>query len=541
MQLTTSALSIAVVAALAAGCKGHGSGHDHADDHPKGHDHHEEGHGHGDGPVVRITRWSERLELFAEHPTAIAGVELKLLTHLTVLEDFRALEQAEVVLELTRVNAGGDANANASPLTASAKAPLRPGIYELVFTPPQAGTYRGRLVVSGSVVDVIDGLEVVVAADAKGVTAAPAAPEEDASIELLKEQQWGLPFATAFARKGALVPAIEVAGTVGTPPGGSADIGAPITGRVIAPPQGLPRPGIEVRKGQLLATLAPAPSSPEEAARASLAVSEADARLARARAAAERAERLIKDQAISQRDVEDARREVGVAEEAARAARGAQQLFVGATGGAGAGSWRLVSPISGTLVEVAATPGATVAPGTLLFRVVDTRELWISARVPEQDAARLRADRDAAYQIAGLDGFLPIAITDKAAGASLVAIGRTVDQVSRTVDVIYALTRPASQLRVGGLVRVSVPAGDEFVGVVVPTTAIVEDEGREVVYVQVDGEHFEARVVKTSARMGDRIGISQGLVDGERVVTRGANVVRLAARAPTTEAHGHIH
>jgi RND family efflux transporter MFP subunit len=249
----------------------------------------------------------------------------------------------------------------------------------------------------------------------------------------------------------------------------------------------------------------------------------------------------ILDQATSAREVEDARREVRVAEEALRAALGVRKLFVGATGGSGAGSWALVAPIDGTVVDVLATPGASVAPGTVLFLVVDTRELWIRARVPEQDAARLRSDRDASFRIAGLEDFLPIKVTGDAPSASLVTIGRTVDPTSRTVDVIYALGNPDSRLRVGGLLRVSVPAGDDFTGVVIPRSAIVDDDGREIVYIQVDGEHFEERAVRTGPQQGGLIGVSHGLTGDERLVVRGAHVVRLASRASSSEPHGHIH
>jgi len=528
--LTALALFAVVPLALPVGCKNKEKPHEHAAEHPEGHDHHEEGHGHGDIPVVRITRWSERLELFAEHPAATAGTEVELLAHLTVLSDFRALEQGQVSLELAE-----------GSIKAQAQAPLRPGIYKLTFTLPKPGVYRGRLAVSGSVTDSIEDLQFE-AFDTKENAAASAPEHEEGKfIELLKEQQWGVPFATEFARKGSLIASIEVAGSVGTPPGGSAEVGAPITGRLIPPARGLPRPGDSVTKGQVLATLAPAPSSPEEAARAGLIVSEADARVARARSSAERAERLIADQAISQRELEDARREVGVAEEALRAARGAQQIFAGASGGSGAGSWKLVAPIDGVLVDVIATPGASVAPGTVLFRVVDTRELWIRARVPEQDAARLRTDHDASFQISGLEGFLNIDVTGEDANASLVTVGRTVDVVSRTVEVLYSLKSPDPRLRVGGLVKVSVPTGDDFKGVVAPRSAIIDDEGRELVYVQIDGEHFEARPVRTGPRQGGLIGVLQGLVGDERLVVRGAQVVRLASRSKTAQPHGHIH
>jgi membrane fusion protein, heavy metal efflux system len=529
------------LAALLASCRGEDARHDHASEHPPGHDHHDEGHGHGDTPVVRVTRWSERLELFAEHPVAVAGQSVDVLAHLTVLDGFRALEQAAVALELD--------GEGAPPIRASAPSPVRPGIYSLAFTPARPGVYRGRLVVTGSIEDTVDGIELRVFEDAH--QAAESAPPSDHAghaelVELLKEQQWAVPFATAFAAQGALIASIEVAGSVATPPGGTADVGAAIAGRVIAPVRGLPRPGDVVRKGQLLATLAPAPSSPEEAARAGLAVAEAESRAAAARAALERAQRLIRDQAISQRELDDAGREVAVADEAVRAAQGARALFSGASaGGGGAGAWRLIAPIAGTLEEVRATPGAAVSPGEVLFRIVDTRELWIRARVPEQDAARLRVDRDASFQIAGVDQWLPIGVAGDVPGqdasASLVTVGRTVDPTSRTVDVIYALRQPDPRLRVGGLVRVALPAGDDFSGVVVPRAAIIEQEGRELVYVQVDGEHFEERGVRTGPRAGDLSGIESGLAAGERVVTRGAHVLRLTARAGSGEAHGHIH
>lgn len=528
----SSVLALVALLAPFIACKKAETHHEHASDHPPGHDHHEEGHGHGDMPVIRITRWSERLELFAEHPAAVAGEEVALLAHLTALDGFRALDGAQVRLELS----------GPATISAEAKTPVRPGIYRLTFVAPQAGTYQGRLVVGGSVTDTLGDLVFeVFENDEKAGASVEKEHEDGRFIEFLKEQQWGVPFATAFAGRGTLIASIEVAGTVTTPPGGSAEIGAPIAGRLIAPTSGLPRPGETVRKGQVLATLAPAPSSPEDAAQASLTVSEADARLARARAAAERAERLIRDQAISEREAEDARREIGVAEEALRSARAAQQIFTGATGGAGAGSWRLLAPIDGTLVEVLATPGASVAQGTVLFRVVDTRELWIRARVPEQDAARLRSDRDASFQIAGLEDFLPIDVTGEDAQASLVTVGRIVDAATRTVDVIYSLRSPDPRLRVGGLVRVSLPAGDDFTGVVAPRSAIVDEDGREIVYVQVDGEHFEERQIRTGPRQGALIAVSEGLSGDERLVVRGTHIVRLASNAGAEAPHGHIH
>lgn len=531
--------------AVLAGCEGcHSHDHPHGDEAHEGahapHDDHgeaaheeEHGHGHGEG-AIGITRFTDKLELFAEHPPAVTGQELTFLAHLTILDGFKALENATVTLVLegpTRVEA-------------RVTEKLRSGIFQPTLTAPAPGTYRGSVVVAGpEVEDTIDGFEIVVHPNADAAKQASAADETGGAepISFLKEQQWQIPFATAFATQGSVVPTIEVAGEVTTPPSGQADVGAAIAGRVVAPTGGLPRPGQAVRRGELLATLAPAPAAPEAGARADLTVVEAETRVQAARAAVERAERLIADRAISQREVDEARRELRVAEEAVQAARRARDVFSGAASGRGGGTYRVTAPIDGVVVEVEATAGKSVTSGELLFRVVNLDELWIRARVPEQQAAMIRSDQDAAFKLPGLDTWLPLDVTGEDAVASVVNVGRTVDRRSRTVDVIYALRAPDERLRVGAMLRVAVPAGEPWQGVVVPRGAVLDDDGRSVVYVQVEGEAFEERTAGVGPKAGARVGIASGVEDGERVVTLGANVIRLSSRAATAPAHGHVH
>ena len=89
--------------------------------------------------------------------------------------------------------------------------------------------------------------------------------------------------------------------------------------------------------------------------------------------------------------------------------------------------------------------------------------------------------------------------------------------------------------------RVSVPAGEASESTAVPRSAVLQDEGRDVVYVQTEGEAFEERVVRLGNQAGGWVAIDGGVTPGERVVTRGANLVRLAARASSEPSHGHVH
>jgi multidrug efflux pump subunit AcrA (membrane-fusion protein) len=72
----------------------------------------------------------------------------------------------------------------------------------------------------------------------------------------------------------------------------------------------------------------------------------------------------------------------------------------------------------------------------------------------------------------------------------------------------------------------------------VPESAIVDEGQEHVVFVQLAGETFEERPVETGSQVGDYIQILSGLAAGERVVTKGADVVAEAQHAAGGHEHG---
>jgi multidrug efflux pump subunit AcrA (membrane-fusion protein) len=76
---------------------------------------------------------------------------------------------------------------------------------------------------------------------------------------------------------------------------------------------------------------------------------------------------------------------------------------------------------------------------------------------------------------------------------------------------------------------------------VIPASAIVDDAGRPIVFVQTEGESFERRPVSLGAREGELVQVTSGVKPGEHVVTRGAYLVRLASLSTSVPAHGHVH
>jgi len=73
----------------------------------------------------------------------------------------------------------------------------------------------------------------------------------------------------------------------------------------------------------------------------------------------------------------------------------------------------------------------------------------------------------------------------------------------------------------------------------VPSSAIVDAAGIQVIFVQTGGESFARRTIRTGIHDGHRVEILEGLNEGEQVVTDGAYVVHLASLSGSIPEHSH--
>ena len=203
--------------------------------------------------------------------------------------------------------------------------------------------------------------------------------------------------------------------------------------------------------------------------------------------------------------------------------------------GEGARNIRFVlrAPMSGIVAESDATPGASVEEGARLFRIVALDRVHIVGSLPEAALSRVDELVGAELEVPGFGA--PVALD------RLIAVGRVLNPDTRTVPIIYELRNPDSRLAIGQAVslRVFVSAATE--AVTVPDSAIVDDAGQPVVFVQVAGESFERRAVELGNRESGLVQITGDVAVGERVVVRGAPFVRLAALSPQVPTHGHTH
>ncbi|MGH9160209.1 MAG: efflux RND transporter periplasmic adaptor subunit [Vicinamibacteraceae bacterium] len=478
--------------------------------------------------ALSVTRWTDQTELFAEFPPLTVGHTSRFAIHLTRLDTFKPLTDGHVEVHLR----GG----SGEPEVFRVERPSRPGIFGVDVTPAHAGTRELVIAVrSRGVSDEHRVGEVEVHANAAAARAAAAEGGDDvAGISFLKEQQWTLDFGTAVVREQAVRESIRVPARLEARPGGAADVVAPIDGRltrVLALSL-----GASVTRGQALARLLPRPSVPGDLPQLQRARAEAETALALATRDRARAERLTDVGAAPEKRLDEARS----AEEQARARLAAAKASLAQYGTAQAGGtanaeglFVIRAPVSGVIAQRDAATGANVAAGTLLFRVVDAAQVHVVGQVSEAEAGRVRAVSAAEIEIPGDE--------DRVRVGRLASVGKVLDPQSRTLPITFAFDNRTQDLPVGQSVVLHLLMDTTAPRPVVPAAAIVDDAGRPIVFVQQDGETFERRAVTLGPRTGDLVQIVEGVQPGDRVVTKGAYLVRLASLSTTVPAHGHVH
>jgi len=123
----------------------------------------------------------------------------------------------------------------------------------------------------------------------------------------------------------------------------------------------------------------------------------------------------------------------------------------------------------------------------------------------------------------------------------LVAVGRLVDSATRTVPVTYETDNRDHRLAVNQTVFLRLLLRPAAKTPVVPEAAVIDDAGRPVVFVQKGGETFVRRPVKLGVHTSGLVQALEGINPGDRVVTKGAYLIRLSTMSSAVPAHGHVH
>jgi len=251
----------------------------------------------------------------------------------------------------------------------------------------------------------------------------------------------------------------------------------------------------------------------------------ASARGEAARRSLERAEKLLEIKAISGAEVETRRSE---AESASAESEAARQDLVRLGIGPGTAppiegalaEFPAVAPMSGIVLTRSVSPGLLVQREASLFEIADLSQVWAVVDVYEKDLGQVREQGEVEVRTD--------AYRDTVFPGRIALIEPTLDEASRTAHVRVLLDNRTGELRPGLFVTAAVPlrGASEVEATAVPADSLQRISGLPAVFVERSAGLFELRPVETGREAHGLVEVLHGLDVGERVVAKGAFVLK---------------
>lgn len=241
----------------------------------------------------------------------------------------------------------------------------------------------------------------------------------------------------------------------------------------------------------------------------------------------ERAAILYRDKIISEKEYNQALSSYETARVAWKATAGHQ----------GNNGIAITSPMNGFIKSRLVNDGDYVEIGQPLLNISQNRRLMLKAEVSERyyqflptlTSAHFKTPyNDKVYTLESLNG-------------KLKSYGRSSDNGSFYLPVIFEFDNKGDIIP-GSYVEVFLLSGNINNVITVPVTALTEEQGSYFVYLQLDKEGYKKQEATLGVNDGKEVQILSGIKPGDRVVTKGAYQVKLAANSSIIpEGHSHSH
>jgi cobalt-zinc-cadmium efflux system membrane fusion protein len=184
----------------------------------------------------------------------------------------------------------------------------------------------------------------------------------------------------------------------------------------------------------------------------------------------------------------------------------------------------VTAPISGTVTQRRVGPGQWIAAGSSdpVFTIADLSTVWLVAAVREMDAPLIRVGLPVEVSVGALPG--------QTFPARITTVGAGLDPATRRLTVRAEVQDPDNLLKPEMFATFRIAVGETRTAVAVPVSAVIYRGAETSVWVALDGNRFMLRPITVGIRSGSMLEVTEGLNDGERIVTGGALFIDRAAR-----------
>ncbi len=179
----------------------------------------------------------------------------------------------------------------------------------------------------------------------------------------------------------------------------------------------------------------------------------------------------------------------------------------------------VIAPITGNVANLNITLGESIEDrGTKLISVVDSQEVLATANIPEQDLGQVKVGQQVRVKVSG--------IANKTFVSRIAQIDPTVAGDARIVAVRAKLNNTSEALKPGMFAELEVLTDKTAEAVLaVPTNAVIDANGRQLVYIQNGDNAYQPVDVTLGQTYGDSVEIQGSLFEGDRIVTEGATML----------------
>lgn len=258
------------------------------------------------------------------------------------------------------------------------------------------------------------------------------------------------------------------------------------------------------------------------------------------RTSQERAEALIKIEAIAQQEL-DLRRaefrnaEAGVASAEARVSRVEEQLHRFGLSDADLKALRpdaneaphraashstLRAPFAGVVTKFDVAVGEVVDTEKELFTVADISTVWVLADVYEKDLAKITRDGSVAVKVD--------AYPDRTFTGRITHVSDLIDPATRAAKVRCVVDNRDGALKLDMFAKVALGTVEERQAMTVPVDAVQLVDNQPLVFVRQSATRFERKNVQVGRRTEGLVEILGGLADGQAVVGKGSFYLKTA-------------
>jgi len=175
------------------------------------------------------------------------------------------------------------------------------------------------------------------------------------------------------------------------------------------------------------------------------------------------------------------------------------------------------APISGTVVALPFSVGATVSPQTPIARLSQSGDLEIVTNVAERYVAQMRAGLRIQSKFEAFPG--------KTFEGRVVSYSPVIDTLSRTLEVKIRLDGNTESIRSGMFAEIRIVTDTRRNVIRIPNEAIVSRFGDDFVFIVRSEGSAEKRLIKKGLEVDNFAEIVEGLSAGDKIVIRGQTLL----------------